>query len=110
MNKNKLAQLVEETLNSMDGAHKAEPAPYLLTRINVRLHSEQVSVWERISIFLSRPVIAFATVSFLVIINLIIYSYGNAANTNAVQNMQAAADVYSMNSSSALFDLENIQP
>ena len=111
MNKNKLAEMVEQTLNSMDGAERAEPAPFLLTRINAKMNRDLPSAWERFGIFLSRPVITLATVAFLILFNLIIYTYSsNSSDLNSSQNLQVTADEYSMNNSSALFDLENIQP
>ncbi|HSN61332.1 MAG TPA: hypothetical protein VLR49_10380 [Ferruginibacter sp.] len=110
MNKTKLATLVEETLESMNGAQRAEPAPYLLTRINAKLNREEPSAWERISLFLSRPGIAIAAVAFLIILNLLIYSFTNSSIDINLQNLQGTADEYSMNNSSSLFDLENIQP
>ena len=111
MNKNKLDQLVEETINCMDGAERATPAPYLLTRINARMGREQVSVWERISVFLSRPGIALAAVSLLIIINLFIYTSGSSTNdNNSIQNLQASSEEYSVYNSTTLYDLENVQP
>lgn len=110
MNKTKLANLVEETLDSMNGAQRAEPAPYLLTRINAKMNRETASAWERISLFLSRPDIAIAAVAFLIILNLLIYSFNNSSIDINLQNLQGTADEYSMNNSSSLFDLENIQP
>lgn len=111
MNKTKLAQMVNETMNSLDAVERAAPAPFLLTRINARLNRPQVSVWERISLFIARPGIALAAVAFVIIINLLIYNYSNSAvDLNNIQNMQAYSDEYSINNSPALFDLENIQP
>ncbi len=110
MNKTKLATLVEETLDSMNGAQRAEPAPYLLTRINAKMNREIPSAWERISLYLSRPGIAIVAVAFLIILNLVIYSFNNTITDINLQNLQGAADEYSMNNSSSLFDLENIQP
>ncbi|MBC7867502.1 MAG: hypothetical protein H7X88_08200 [Gloeobacteraceae cyanobacterium ES-bin-316] len=111
MNKDKLAQLVEETMNSMDAAERATPAPYLLTRLHARLRREEPSSWERIGFFLGRPGVAVAAVIFLIVTNVFIYSYSNpGSDINGLQNMQASADEYSVNNSSALFDIENIQP
>ena len=111
MNKNELEEMVEKTLNSMEGAQRASPAPFLLTRINARMNREQLSGWERISSFLSRPGIAIAAIAFLIIINLLIYTNTNSFNNlNNMQNMQASTDDYSINNPSAIFDLENIQP
>jgi hypothetical protein len=111
MNKHKLEEMVEQTIRSMDDAQRAEPAPFLLTRINVRMRRETSSPWERISLFLSRPSIAIVAVAFLIIINLLIYTYSNSsAEMNSIQNLQASSDEYSLNNSLALFDFENLQP
>ena len=66
MKNNKRAEMVEQTLNSMDGAERATPAPFLLTRINAKMNREQPSAWERFGIFLSRPIIALTTIAFLI--------------------------------------------
>jgi len=110
MNTKKIARLVNETIDSMDGAERAEPAPYLLTRINAKMGMQQPSAWERVGAFLSRPGVAFGLAIFLVIINLVIHGYGDTFNSAAIQGSQVSADEYSMNGSSAIFDLENIQP
>ena len=103
--------MVHETMNSLDEVERAAPAPFLLTRINARMNLQQVSVWERISLFITRPGIAMAAIALVIIINLLIYSFSNStADFNNIQNMQAYSDEYSINNSPALFDLENIQP
>ena len=110
MNTNKIAKLLDETLNCMDGASRAEPAPYLLTRINAKRGRQQLSTWERVGSLLGRPGVAFCLVIFLVVINLVIHGHGNTDGSAAMQSTPVSVDEYSMNSSSALFDLENIQP
>jgi hypothetical protein len=108
MNKTKLASLIDETIDSMNGAERAEPAPYLLTRLNARMNRQSPTAWERISWFLARPGIAFATFACILIVNILIYNYDNGSADTGV-NTQASAEDYSMNNSTALFDLENIQ-
>ena len=110
MNTQKIAKLVDETINSMDGAERAEPAPYLLTRINARMGMQALSTWEKVGAFLSRPGVAFSLVIFLIIVNIMIYGYGENFDRSSLQGTQVSADEYSMNGSSAIFDLENIQP
>jgi hypothetical protein len=110
MNKTKLAQLVEETINSMNGAQRAEPAPYLLTRINARMNSQPVTGWERMGLFLARPGIALATLAFTVILNIVIYNYSGTSKDSTITGAGISTEDYSMNNPSALFDLENIQP
>jgi hypothetical protein len=111
MKKFELEKLVEDTINSMDGAQRAEPAPYLLTRINARLQRPAYSTWERISMILSRPGVAIAGATFLIIVNLAIFLTGNSSQDVKVpQSSQVSTDVYSYNTTSALYDLENITP
>jgi hypothetical protein len=115
MEKNKLAEFIDASINSMNGATKAAPAPFLLTRINARLLSakeENNSVWERVGLLLSRPSVAFAILACIILLNVLLYnSSGNhSAINDAVQNLQAAADENPMSNSSALFDIENFQP
>jgi hypothetical protein len=110
MNTKNIEKLVDETINCMDGASRAEPAPYLLTRINAKMGMQPLSAWERVSALLGRPGVAFGLVIFLVIINLFIHGYGNSFDRATMQGTQVSADEYSMSGSSAIFDLENIQP
>ncbi len=110
MDTKKIDGLVAETINVMDTAQRAEPAAYLLTRINARMASQTPSQWERMGAFLGRPAFALCVVIFLVFVNLVIYGYGDSFDNTSLQGSQVAADEYSMNTSSAIFDLENIQP
>jgi hypothetical protein len=57
MKKENLDKLVEETINSLDGAAKASPAPFLLTRIGAKManRQEQPSLWERAGFLITRP-------------------------------------------------------
>jgi len=115
MKKNKLAEFIDATINSMDDASKAAPAPFLLTRINARLLSakeENNSMWERLGLFLCKPSIAFATLAFIILFNVLLYNFSSnhSGINDAMQSLQAAADENPMNNASALFDIENFQP
>jgi hypothetical protein len=115
MEKNKLSSLIEATINSMDGASTATPAPFLQTRINERLRAKTAeghSMWEKLSMFLSRPGIAIATLAFIILLNILLYNFSDSHSTlnNTLQNLQASADDNPMNNAAALFDIENFQP
>ncbi len=109
MDNNKLAQLVNETMDSMAGAERATPAPFLLTRIHAALRREEISYWERIILFICRPGVAVAAVLLVVILNLFMYTY-SSSNQVSRQTMNSAAEEYSMINPAALFDIENTQP
>ncbi|RYF91256.1 MAG: hypothetical protein EOO03_01795 [Chitinophagaceae bacterium] len=108
MNSKNLDALVEETMDAMDGAEKASPAPFLLTRINAALKRQRSSLWERISVFISRPGIAVTAIVLLIAVNLVMYTYKK--DSLPKQITITAADDYSMIAPEALFDFENNQP
>src|SRR5689334_23060070 len=58
----------EETLNSLEGIQRAVTAPYFFTRLQARL-KEKIPLWESLSIMLNRPAVAFATISFVLVLN-----------------------------------------
>jgi hypothetical protein len=112
MDNSKVNKLVDETLNSMDGAQRATPAPYLLTRINARLKDRRpTSSWDFLGQVLARPVTAFATIILVFLINLFIYtSNDNDPNgTSSSRNNPGLIDDYSMTNATAIYDLENLQ-
>ena len=113
MKKDNLDKIVEATMNSMDGAERATPAPFLLTRINAKMQGRQSSsAWERFSAILTRPAIVFSLFVFLLLINVWIISTTLSTGNNDMntQNLQASADEFSLNSPTSLFDFENSQP
>jgi hypothetical protein len=109
MEKNKLAKLIDETMDSMDGAERATPAPFLLTRLHAALRREEVSYWERITVFLCRPGVAVAAVLLVLVLNFFMYTYSNSSQ-GRFQTIVSGADEYSMINPAALFDIENTQP
>lgn len=113
MKKNDLDKMLEATLNSMEAAERATPAPYLLTRINARMQNgRNSSAWQKISAVLARPAIAFSFFVFILMMNvwIISSSVGNNNASSSMQNLQPSDDEYSMNASTSLFDFENTQP
>ena len=109
MDNQKLAKLVNETMDAMDGAERATPAPYLLTRLHAALKREEVSYWERISLFICRPGVAVTAVLLVIILNLFMYTYSGSTQVSR-QTLSTASDDYSMVNPAALFDIENTQP
>lgn len=113
MDKNKLNKLVDETINSMDAAERATPAPYLLTRINARMNKETgyVSAWERISALLGKPLVAFPSLLIVLLLNfwIIRSSVSDADNSSAADFSKVSTDDYSLSTATSLFDFENGQ-
>ena len=102
--------MVEKTLCSMDAAKRAEPAPFLLTRIQGRINRKKATAWEYVSQMLSQPRVALMALTGLLIINFAIFSYEGDEDKTQQQTIQGSNEDFSMNNSFVLFDLENIQP
>ena len=109
MDKNKLDKLVEETINSMDAANQAMPAPFLLTRINARMNRETaVTTWETVSAFLVKPFVAIPVLALVLALNfLIIRSSVSDSASSAADYSKVSTDDYSLSSATSLFDIEN---
>jgi hypothetical protein len=114
MKKETLDKMVEETMNRMDGAERAAPAPFLLTRIKARMANGQTqpSLWERAVFLLTRPTVAFAVLTTILLINfyIITSSINGNNNDNIVQSTVGTSDEYTLNAESSLYDFENTQP
>jgi hypothetical protein len=110
--KQQFNERVEDTLNSLDGATSAMPKPFLLTRINARLHAKQESIWDKYLYFISRPAIAFAAVCMVIAINIFAITNGNKANNIATDDMQSTymLDDDDVASNTIIIDNENVEP
>jgi hypothetical protein len=95
--KEKFNKKTEEIMSSLQGIKRASPLPFFFTRLEARMQSEK-EVWVKISSFLSRPLIAFACILLVILINAaVIMTSRSTSNTSASQNNElATADEYSM--------------
>lgn len=105
-----ISSMVEKALCSIDAVKRAEPAPFLLTRILGRMQRKKASAWEHVSQILSRPRVALMALSCLLVINFAIFSYDGEAEKTQQQTIPSSNEDFSMNNPVVLFDLENIQP
>lgn len=112
MNKNEqINKLVEEALNSVDNIKRTEAKPYLLTRINARMSKATESAWEKAGWFIGRPVVAFAGLCLILLINLTVVVFNKTSDTSAVaeQSVQSQSDEFSY-TVATIYDNENTQP
>ncbi|MEO7046223.1 MAG: hypothetical protein ABI091_13015 [Ferruginibacter sp.] len=106
MDDKKLDNRINETLNSFDGAEKATPAPYLMTRINARMQKEGVpGFWANAFTIFSKPVFAIAVLGLL-ILNMIVITQKQNTDTGASQNTTTTKYDFAINVSS-MYDVEN---
>jgi hypothetical protein len=98
---------VEKTLLSLEGLSRAEANPFLFTRIKARMQRE--TAWEKITSFISRPVIAITALVLVMAINGWAV-FGSEENTSAQTNESIAvsdiADEYNLFATTN-YELEN---
>lgn len=93
-NRKQIEQEVEKTLESLDNVSRATANPYLFTRIKARLQNPQ-TVWEQISSFISRPVVAMATLILIMAINFwVVFSSNSKSSDNETVAAMDIADAY----------------
>ena len=109
MNKQEnINKLIDEALNSVDDAQRAEPRPFLLTRIHARMSKGTESVWEKASWFITRPAVAFTGLCMIIIINIMVVMYNKTPESAPVtdQTAQAQADEFSF-TAVTIYDNDN---
>ena len=73
----------EEIIKSLDGIQRAEPSPFLYTRIHARLMKKQDNPFLNFFSFITRPAVAMAMVMIILLVNGYIMF-----NRKAIQNNQ----------------------
>ncbi|MEO6730362.1 MAG: hypothetical protein ABIN01_04040 [Ferruginibacter sp.] len=68
--KDQIHKLVEEAIDSIEHIQKASPKPFLLTRIDARLHRKNFSLWEKASWLIARPSFAIPGLVILIMLNV----------------------------------------
>src|SRR4051812_40701383 len=112
MNGDHIDKMVNDTIESFDGAVRAQPKPFLFARISrlIVQRSNEQNIWMRIAAFISRPSVAIAGIALLIIINAaIIYERRSNGDKTIVQINAATADEFAINSS-GIYEFENIEP
>jgi hypothetical protein len=103
-------KLVNEALDSLDGIQRAEPQPFFYTRLMGRLQRDQKTIWETMGSFLSRPVVAFAGLFLILVLNVFIVSQRDSDTNSSlpmiVEELKTDNDYVIAASSS--FEYENI--
>ena len=90
----KINRKIKEAMHSFDGIEKASPAPFFFTRLEARMQNEK-SIWEKISSFVARPIVAFACICLVIMINAaVIFSSTSIKFYRSQNNELATADEY----------------
>lgn len=101
---------IENALNSLSGIERACTDPYFFTRLEARMTAKK-NIWEKVSSFLSRPVIAIAGVCCVVMINsFVIFSDSSSTVNKQKTEIAGIVDEYSLLGTNNLFEFENAKP
>ena len=112
MNKQEhINKMIEEALGSVDDVKRAEPKPFLLTRINARMSKGSESVWEKAGWLIARPAVAFTGLCLIVLVNVVVMMNNNntASAANNTEVAQNTTDEFS-STVATIYDIENTQP
>ena len=112
-NKEHIEKMIDEALDSLDGAGRAAPRPFLLTRINARMSRAQESSWERAGRFVARPAVVIAGLCMIIGVNALVVAYNNTNSTTStntvIDGLASTTDEFST-STATLYDIDNIEP
>ena len=75
---------VEKTLSSIDHTERAKANPFLYTRIMSSLKEEEKGTWGKALSFINRPVIAFAAILAVVIMNSLVFFQSSETSQQTV--------------------------
>ena len=112
MNKNEhINKLIEEALGSVDDIGRAEPKPFLLTRINARMNRGIESFWEKAGWCIGRPAGAFTGLCMIILINAMVIMFNKSSDSGTIadQSAQTQVDEFSY-AVATIYDNENTQP
>lgn len=101
---------IDTVMHSLDEVEKASPRPFLFTRLEARMQYER-SVWYKLSTFVARPMVAFACICLILIINASVILFSGTKSSSLIQSGPelATADEYSQ-VSATIYEFENVKP
>ena len=96
MNKEReIDRKVEEAINSLDGIQPASPGAFFYTRVQARLQRTDKNAWDRISMLITRPVVAVTVICMILLMNaLVLFDQKNALSSLADQPDQSYYDEF----------------
>lgn len=88
---------LEKTLHALDGMERAEPKPFLYTRIQGRLERRRADTYSRI--WQLKPAYVIASVALLIVLNvaaMLVYSRSQRQSGTAKPSIDAVASDYGL--------------
>ncbi|OIN59163.1 hypothetical protein [Arsenicibacter rosenii] len=88
---------IEKTLHSLDGIERAEPKPFLYTRIQGRIERRRADTYSRI--WQLKPAYVIASVALLIVLNvaaILVYNRSHRQSDTARPSIDAMASDYGL--------------
>ncbi len=100
----------EEILNSLQQTKRAEPKPFLYTRVQAAIaakNKEEQSIFSKLALLLQRPVFAFSLILLVLLVNAFCFFQSNLSSKydTAIQPSTKVQE-FAINVNS-LYDLDN---
>jgi hypothetical protein len=76
--KHEIEHQVEEALKSLDGLERAKANHFLYTRVHAKLSIAPKTIWESITSYISKPVIAMAMLCMVILTNAAVVYWQSA--------------------------------
>ncbi len=109
-NTDHINKLIEDAINCVDDIQRAEPKPFLLTRINARMNNGTASVWERVGWFITRPAVAFTGLCLIILINIMVIKTGSLNTGDSTDQVAVNSTDEFSSTVATIYDIENNQP
>ncbi|MEO7446135.1 MAG: hypothetical protein ABIT96_03455 [Ferruginibacter sp.] len=97
---------IEETLALADNVSPSEPPPFLYAKVMAKLEQNKPAVSQ--PFFIARPVLAYAAVICLLLLNFFVFIL-KSENDQPIVSDNSSNDEYSY-SVTSIYDLENLKP
>lgn len=107
-NKTDIQNKIDAALKSIDKLQRAEPGPFFYTRLMANLSGQKQSTWEKLSSFISRPAIAFISLSLIILLNL--FAAYSHLNIPAPEQQELTTTEEYTQVATNFDDFENIKP
>ncbi len=104
-----LKNKIDATLSSLDKIESANPSPHFYTKVLAKINNTKSAAWETWSAFFLRPAIAFATLCFIVTVNIFVV-YSKYEESTGTEKKEMIAPNEDNEAVTTLYDLENEKP
>lgn len=98
----------EEIINSLDGIQRAEPSPFLYTRVHARLVKRQDNVFLNAFSFITRPAVVMAMVMLILLVNGYIMFNRSTLQQNQDELGQTIAAEYGRQNTTNPYELNEL--